>query len=263
MPSIEKKEESQLTSALDEIVSKKRRQHHKDSGSKDEFDPGFLTILEFIDRFKLLPNGLFPVQRFILKMYYNIPLDAVLPADEQDRIRVSKTFRRDKVTELTEVEYLRHLYDNGRCNIRSQDFAPRRELILVLGRRSGKSMLSSIISAYELYKLIARGFPQSYYGMLQSAEIRVLCIANDKAQAEIVYSEINNHVQFVDYFRSALKRATATFMKFRTASDAQRRPSRARTPAQSAAARASPASWTSSHSSSITASRRTSRSTGP
>jgi len=224
MPSIEKKEESHLSGALDELVSKKRRENHKKSGSTDEFDPGFLDILEFIERFKLLPNGLFPVQRFILKMYYNIPLDSVLPADLQDRIRVSRTYRNDKTTEMTEVEYLQYLYDNGRCNVRVQDFKPRRELILVLGRRSGKSMLSSIISAYELYKLIARGFPQTYYGMLQSAEIRVLCVANDKAQAEIVYSEISNHVQFIDYFRSALKRATATFMKFRTQSDAQRFP---------------------------------------
>lgn len=222
MPSVEKKDRSQLTGALDDVISKKRRQKHADSGSADEFDPGFLNILEFIDKFKLLPNGLYPVQRFILKLYYNIPLDAVLPDNPGDRIRVSKTFRRSATVEMTEVDYLRHLFDHGRCNIRVQDFKARRELILVLGRRSGKSMLSSIISAYELYKLIARGFPQAYYGLLPSTEIRVLCIANDKEQAEIVYGEINNHVQHVDYFQSSLKRNTQSFMKFRTESDAQR-----------------------------------------
>lgn len=222
MSSVEQKDKSKLTGALDEMLSKKRRQKHANSGSEDEYDPGFLNILEFIERFKLLPNGLYPVQRFILKLYYNIPLDTELPANPGDRILVSKGFRRAKATEVTEVEYLRHLYDNGRCNIPVQDFKPRRELILVLGRRSGKSMMSSIISAYELYKLIARGFPQAYYGMLPSAEIRVLCIANDKEQAEIVYGEINNHVQHVDYFQSSLIRSTQTFMKFRTASDAQR-----------------------------------------
>jgi hypothetical protein len=222
MSSVEKKDKSFLSGPLDEVLSKKRRQRHDDSGSTDEFDPGFLTILEFIDKFKLLPNGLYPIQRFILKLYYNIPLDAVLPDNPGDRIRVSKSFRRSVATEMTEVEYLQFLYDHGRCNIRFQDFKPRRELILVLGRRSGKSMLSSIISAYELYKLIARGFPQAYYGLLPSTEIRVLCIANDKEQAEIVYGEINNHVQHVDYFQSSLKRNTQSFMKFRTASDAQR-----------------------------------------
>ncbi len=222
MPSIEKKSYSQLTDALDDVVSKRRRRKHDDSGSADEFDPGFLTILEFIDRFKLLPNGLYPVQRFILKLYYNIPLDAVLPPNLGDRIRVSKTFRRSVAVEMTEVDYLQHLYDHGRCNIRVQDFKPRRELILVLGRRSGKSMLSSIISAYELYKLIAREYPQAYYGLLPSTEIRVLCIANDKEQAEIVYGEINNHVQHVDYFQSSLKRNTQSFMKFRTKSDNER-----------------------------------------
>ncbi len=222
MPSVEKRDQSQLMGALDDVISKKRRQKHKDSGSADEFDPVFLTILEFIDRFKLLPNGLYPVQRFILKLYYDIPLDTELPANVADRIRVSKTFRRSASVEMTEVEYLRHLYDHGRCNIRVQDFKPRRELILVLGRRSGKSMLSSIISAYELYKLIAREYPQAYYGLLPSTEIRVLCIANDKEQAEIVYGEISNHVKHVDYFQSSLKRDTMSFMKFRTKSDSER-----------------------------------------
>lgn len=222
MPSIEPKDKSQLSGALDEVLSKKRRQKHVDSGSADEFDPGFLNILEFIDRFKLLPNGLYPVQRFILKLYYNIPLDTELPPSPGDRIRVSKTFRRSSSVEMTEVAYLKHLYDNGRCNIAVQDFKPRRELILVLGRRSGKSMLSSIISAYELYKLIARGYPQAYYGLLPSTEIRVFCIANDKEQAEIVYGEIANHVQHVDYFQSSLKHNTQSFMRFRTLSDAQR-----------------------------------------
>jgi len=222
MPSIEKADKSHLTGAVEEIIAKKRRQKHIDSGSSDIYDPGFLNILEFIDRYKLLPNGLFPVQRFILKMYYNIPLDSVLPPNPQDRIVISKTFRKAKSVELTEVEYLKYLYDNGRCNIAVQDFKPRRELILVLGRRSGKSMMSSIISAYELYKLIARGHPQAYYGMLPTSKIQIICIANDKSQAEIVYGEISNHVQQVDYFQSALKRATSTFMHFRTESDNQR-----------------------------------------
>ncbi len=223
MPSVEKKERSDLTGAVDSFLSGKRRKRAVEPGG-DLYNPGFLNIIEFIERFKLLPNGLFPVQRFILKLYYCIPLDDVLPDNPSDRIRVTKTFRRDKATELTEVQYLKYLYDRGRCNVEVQDFKARMELVLVIGRRSGKSMLSSLISAYELYKLIARGFPQHYYGMLQSSEIRVLCIANDKAQAEIVYSEIANHVQFVDYFRSSQNRATATFMKFRTESDSQRFP---------------------------------------
>jgi hypothetical protein len=222
MPSVEKPDRSLLTGAVDEIISKKRRQKHESSGATDAYDPGFLNILEFIDRFKLLPNGLYPVQRFILKMYYNIPLDDSLPSSPGDRIRIGKSFRKAGTVEVTEVEYLKYLFDNGRSNIAVQDFKPRRELILVLGRRSGKSMMSSIISAYELYKLIARGMPQAYYGMLPSAEIRVLCIANDKEQAEIVYGEIQNHVQHVDYFSSAVVKQTQSLMKFRTQGDAQR-----------------------------------------
>lgn len=223
MPSVEKKESSQLTGAVDAFVAKKRRVRMEAEGSGgavvDEYNPDFLNILEFIERFKLLPSGLYPVQRFILKLYYNIPLDDVLPEKETDRIRVSPTFRKHDFTFLTEKQYLKFLYDQGRCNIKEQDDHPRRELILVLGRRSGKSVLSAIIAAYELYKLLRRGCPQAYYGMVPSSEIRVFCIANDKDQASIVYGEMSGHIGQVDYFSSSIVHDTQTYLKFRTEGD--------------------------------------------
>lgn len=220
MPIIEKKEKSELTGALDSFLTKKRVQKSPDG--RDEYDPEFLTILEFIDRFKLFPYGLYPVQRFILKLYYNLPLDDVLPEDPGRRIVITRGFRKKDSVEVTEVQYLQHLYDQGRCNVREQDGRERRELILVLGRRSGKSALAAIIAAYELYKLIRRGFPQVYYGMPSGSEIRIFCIANDKDQAGIVYGDMSNHVNQVDYFKSSITHDTQTYMKFRTASDAAR-----------------------------------------
>lgn len=212
MPIKETTYKSQLTGTVDEFLRGRRK---RTTGS--EFQDGrddFLNIIDFIEKFKLLPYGLFPVQKFIVKLYYNIPLEEV-----EKTIKVTDKFGGEVLHEFTEKEYLEFLYDNGRCNIRAQDGRERRELILVLGRRSGKSELSSIFAAYELYKLLYRGFPQSYYGMPSASEIRVLCVANDKEQASIVFGNMQGHLESVDYFKESVANTTQTFLKFRTEHD--------------------------------------------
>lgn len=210
MPSAEKKKQSELVSVIDAFLDER-------NAGKDGEGIEFLTIIDFIERFKLLPNGLFPVQKFILKLYYNIPLD-----DTNKVIRITDRFNTRVMHELTEVEYLKYLYDQGRCNIPKQDGNVRHELILVLGRRSGKSTLSAIIAAYELYKLLRRRNPQAHYGIPANSEIRVLCVANDKEQASIVYGDMSGYVDNVDYFKSSRTNQTQTFMRFQTDQDRQK-----------------------------------------
>jgi intein/homing endonuclease len=207
MPSTEKKQKSELVSVIDSFLDEKQ-------AGKDENKVEFLSIIDFIERFKLLPDGLFPVQKFILKLYYNIPLD-----DKEKTIKITDRFNVKVLYEFTEVEYLEFLHDQGRCNIKAQDSHVRHELILVLGRRSGKSTLSAIISAYELYKLLRRVCPQAFYGIPVNSEIRVLCIANDKEQASIVYGDMAGYVDNVDYFKSSMTNQTQTFMRFQTDQD--------------------------------------------
>jgi hypothetical protein len=218
MPSTEKVVKSELTGVLDSFLSSKRSKKKNPDGT-DNDQPEFLTIIDFIERFKLLPYGLFPVQKFILKLYYNIPLDTTLPNNDTDIIKITDKFGVKVLYELTEFQYLEYLYSQGRCNIKEQDGKERRELLLVLGRRSGKSTLSALVAAYELYKLLRRGYPQSYYGIPAGNEIRILCVANDKEQASIVYSEMGGHVEAVDYFKSSEVGHTQTFMRFQTDND--------------------------------------------
>jgi hypothetical protein len=212
MPIKEVQYKSQLTGTVDDFLRSRRK---KAGGSEFQDDRSdFLNVIEFIEKFKLLPYGLFPVQKFIVKLYYNIPLNEV-----DKTIKVTDKFGVNVLHEFTEKEYLEFLYDNGRCNIRVQDGKDRRELILVLGRRAGKSELSAIFAAYELYKLLYRGFPQSYYGMPSASEIRVLCVANDKEQASIVFGSMQGHLESVDYFKESVANTTQTFLKFRTEHD--------------------------------------------
>lgn len=216
MPSVEKQDRSKLSGVVDSFLSDRRR-----ARGEDAYNPDFLNIIEFIDRFELLPDGLYPVQKFILKLYYGIPLDEELPDRESDRIRIQNRYGEFKGF-LTEVQYLQYLFEQGRCNIKSQEERARRELILVLGRRSGKSTLSSIITVYELYRLLRRGCPQEYFGMPAGSEIRIVCVANDKEQAEIVYQVISNYTTTLDYFSDSLVHDTKTYQRFQTASDVEK-----------------------------------------
>lgn len=211
MPIKEVTYKGQLGSQIDSFLASKRSNSNP---GKSEGDVEFLNILEYIEKFKLLPQGLYPVQKFILKLYYNIPLD-----DKEKVIRISDRFGTKTLFYLTETEYLEHLYKEGRCNVKVQDSRLRTELVLVLGRRSGKSAISSMVASYEAYKLLSRGHPQSYYGMPSGADIRIMAVANDKEQASIIYGDIQSHVESVDYFKSSLANQTQTFIRFRTEND--------------------------------------------
>ena len=361
MPIKEVVYKSALVGDVTSFIESKRKS--KEGGNDGDVE--FLSVIDFIEKFKLLPYGLYPVQKFIVKMYYNIPLE-----DVKKTITVTDKFNEKTLYNFTEAEYLKYLHNQGRCNLSEQDGKDRRELILVIGRRSGKcsdlstnvlttsgyvsflelintynpsrtigwnpinvdviqwngrvvksdaiyyggkqackniktetgyfqtstldhkvrilvngavewrrfedlsvgdnlavikdtssldsnrirewdrivsitddvcevadinvsdgheyiangienhnSALSSIFAAYELYKLLRRGNPQSFYGMPNGSEIRVLCVANDKDQASIVYGDMQSHIESVDYFKSAVANTTQTFMKFRTEND--------------------------------------------
>ena len=120
-----------------------------------------VDIITFIESDWGLHFTLFPVQRVILKAYYGLALDDnphgfdlslpipldhpaysedIVDADGFYKFRIPITdWRRQNAVNLTEAGYLRKLYDEGRCNIR--EVVPgveRREMVLSIGRRSGK-----------------------------------------------------------------------------------------------------------------------------
>jgi len=74
-----------------------------------------------------------PGQKFILKLYYKIPLN-----DKIKTIIVRDKFNEHILYEFTEQEYLNYLYNEGRCNIRYIDDKVRNELVLIIGRRGTK-----------------------------------------------------------------------------------------------------------------------------
>ena len=94
--------------------------------------PRIFTVLDYIESDWGLGMKLYPAQKFLVKLYYYLPLD-----DVNKTIEIRDMFATKVLYTFTEVEYLKYLYDEGRCNIGEQDHE-RRELVLAIGRRAGK-----------------------------------------------------------------------------------------------------------------------------
>lgn len=138
--------------------------------------PRIFNVLDYIEQPWGLGMRLFPTQRFLVKLYYCLPLDDKLPTDPHDRIRITDMFNTKTLYEFSEVDYLKYLFNEGRCNIGEQDHA-RRELILSIGRRSGKCIEwdtltltdQGIFRIGELGQAPEDGFTELQVGVAQEA----------------------------------------------------------------------------------------------
>lgn len=174
------------------------------------------TVTEFVEATWGLHMPLFPVQRVIIKAHYGLELD------DTDTFQVSD-WRREKFRTFTEASYLAYLHDEGRSNIR--EVIPgheRREMVLSIGRRSGKTLLASTIAAYETYKLIQKGDPQGYYGLPSSNNIQIIAVATDKDQAGLLYQEASGHFRECGFFSPYTANNTQTYARFQTPKDIDR-----------------------------------------
>ena len=98
-----------------------------------------VDIITFIEAPWGLGMRLFPVQKVILKVYYGLPLDDKTPITITD-------WRRTSETQITEADYLKKMFDEGRCNIREvEPGRERREMVLSIGRRAGKCVVGDTL----------------------------------------------------------------------------------------------------------------------
>ena len=179
-------------------------------GSRDVVD-----IITFIEADWGLNFKLWPVQRVILKAHYGIKLDD----NPKNRFRITD-WKRENEQWFTEAEYLRWKHERGECNI--AEVIPgkeRRNLILPIGRRSGKTTISACIAAYETYKLINKGNPQRYYGLAPSNPIRLISVATGKDQAGLLYEEVSHHFAKCNFFKRYTANNTLSYARFQTPHD--------------------------------------------
>jgi len=78
-----------------------------------------------------------------------------------------------------------------------------RELILIAGRRAGKTELASQFSTYEAFKLICLKDPAKHFGLAKGQEIFIINVASSKEQAlDTVFAAISNKIYNSDWFQS-------------------------------------------------------------
>jgi hypothetical protein len=163
---------------------------------------------------------LFPVQKFIFKAYYNIPLD-----DKEKNIIIKDRFNEQERFRFTEIEYLNFLWNEGRMNVKEITGNPketRTNLHLVIGRRGLKTSSIAVLVAYETYKLLKKVCPQEYYGVMPDDEIRISCLATNQEQASELFRRIAGHLESSDYFKKYRNKPTLSYMQLSTQRDIDR-----------------------------------------
>ncbi len=169
------------------------------------------NIIEFCESKRYLNLGkdgisLFPMQKIILKSFYRgQPGNEYIGLTEEELSLLHQS-KMDKIVEK---------YRSGSLF---------RELILVLGRRSGKDFMTSLIALYEAMKLLEcpGGSPFQYYDMATGNPIYILTVATSSDQARILYLEIKTRIQLSEYFRSRIGKIEADRIYLLTPEDKEK-----------------------------------------
>ncbi len=97
-----------------------------------------------------------------------------------------------------------------------------RELVAVLGRRSGKDVLMSIMALYEAYRLLETGNPFEYYNIAPGSPIYIAALGCSSDQAKILFTEMKTHMLSSNYFKDKISHAEADKIYFLTLEDKKR-----------------------------------------
>jgi phage terminase large subunit-like protein len=178
-----------------------------------------VDIVEFARAPWGLGINLTPVQGFMIKALYGLPMDAERPYIEVPDVLNSRRL----YAPMTEVEFAKWSYEEGRCNI---DFSDPNNwgrdfynFVMALGRRSGKSTLCSCVVDYEFYRLFKCGNPHKLYDVPPGQEIAVIGTAPTDGQAQIVFNMAKTFAQNSPIMRDRVAHPTQTYFELQTDAD--------------------------------------------
>jgi len=142
---------------------------------------------------------LFATQRLILKSYYGMELD-----DTEKTIEIRDKFNEKTLHWFTEVEAVQYLKDDNR--IGNTDFdGTKLNLHLVIGRRGSKTTITSVIIAYELYKLLSKYSPHDYYGIMPEDIIEITSVSTNEKTSKNFFDRVTAHLQRSKFFKPYIK----------------------------------------------------------
>ena len=209
---IEERKESSFSSAFQQIKSHPSMKDEKDvrSVGKD----GVVDIITFCDSpeyLDLLSDNnklnLWLPQRIIFKCFYMGTVgneNLSLTQEEWEWLyKMEPDEARDGITyEKNIKDVIRKMMRRGR----DPAMPYFKELHLQLGRRSSKTLLASIITAYEAYKLLVinNGDPHSFYNLPQDDEIAIINVALSQKQAGRLFGQLQARIRNSPFFRGRI-----------------------------------------------------------
>lgn len=135
-----------------------------------------LNQLEFIENEEGLGFKLFPMQRLIVKAFYNLELT------EEEKAELTKLKSEGKTT-----------WEQG------QKYT---ELVLMIGMKGGKTELISAISCAEERELYKLGNPQKYYNLPEGKEIYIINVATEKDQAkDTIFASTEARIKHSNFYK--------------------------------------------------------------
>jgi hypothetical protein len=206
-----------------------------------------ITFCNHTDYLNLPNNGLnlWLSQRVILKCFYKGTLgneDLKLDQEEWDWL-----YSIEEDEHLDEVTYERNIKEVIKKVLEKEKFhaekaagndpnegiekaAERKSeyfslLHLVLGRRGSKTLMASIITVYEGYKLLVinNGDPHAYYNLPSDDEIAIINVALSQQQAGRLFSQIKSRLRNSPFFKDRIAKGTASEIRLYTNSDLRKK----------------------------------------
>ena len=174
-----------------------------------------VDVITFAEASWGLKFDLFPMQRFILKTFYGLPLD-----DGEKVIPLRDELNTKTLAVFTEREMMEFLIENKRTNI--LEYKPgqsKKYFILCCGRRASKTNITSIICGYESYRMVKLGNPQAYFGQPDGNEIAISTVATVDEHAAVLYNLIKNRISSSSFFTGRVDGDTKVFFSIKTDSD--------------------------------------------
>ena len=221
MKSKKEKRADPLLEAINEIQHGNPELLESDDGIVDVItfcdDPRYLNLLKL--RFNLRLS-----QRVILKTFY-------MGTRGNENLKLNKEewewiYEQAKEEKKDDVVYSKNIDDVIQKLLKKEkENFNFRELHLVLGRRGGKTILASVISAYEAYKLlvIGNGNPQKYYEMPEEDEIAIINVALSQKQAGRLFGQIQTRLRNSPFFKGRIAKSTTSEIRLYTDADLEKK----------------------------------------
>lgn len=160
---------------------------------------------------------LHPVQKLMLKVYYGLE-----PVGGSNRnIIVRDKFNEQELYRFNEQEYLKFLFNEGRCNVDcSSDPFPN--VVIVGGRRGGKTTITSSAIAFEIYRLLSHPSPQEYFNIQPNSQIKLTCISTGKQTASELFNMVVGSIESSEWFRRYRQEPTKEVLSLQTEMDIEK-----------------------------------------